>query len=166
MDINPLSLGISVINESKNSDILKEGNIMSVIIKRASKIPYNNSSIYETSHDNQTVINIEIYEGEKKYVKYNHILGHLYLRDLPPKPKGEVKIKVNFFIDVNGILIVTAYELSSEGKELRSIKTEIEYQSIGLNNEKLKKLKEKNKKYIDKINTNLIKDYSNTREEL
>ena len=39
MDINPLSLGVAVINESKNPDILKEGDIMSVIIKRASKIP-------------------------------------------------------------------------------------------------------------------------------
>ena len=166
MDINPLSLGIAVKNESKNPDILNEGKIMSVIIKRASKIPFNNSDIFETAYDNETTVHIEIYEGEKKYVKYNHILGHLYLKDLPPKPKGEVKIKVNFFIDVNGILIVTAYELSSEGKELRSVKTEIEYQSIGLNNEKLKQLKEKNKKYMDKINTNIIKDYSNTREEL
>ena len=88
------------------------------------------------------------------------------MKNLPPKPKGEVGIKVKFFIDVNGILTVTAYELSPKGEELRSVKTEIEYQSIGLNNEQLKQLKEKNKKYLDKINNHIIKDYSNTREEL
>ena len=164
MDINPLSLGIAILNDSKNKDILKEGLVMSVIIKRASKIPTNCSNIYTTTEDNQTAASIDVYEGEKKYVKYNHILGKLLLKDLPPKPKGEVKIRVKFFIDVNGILTVTAYELSPKGEELRSVKTEIEYQSIGLNNEQLKQLKIKNKKYLEK--TNIIKDYSNTREEL
>ena len=167
MDITPLSLGIAVGNQSKNPDILKEGLLMSVIIKRASKIPHNNSDTYCTSCDNQKVAQIKIYEGEKKYVKYNHVLGELYLKNLPPKPKGQVKIKVKFFIDVNGILNVTAAELSKDGEELRPVEAHIEYQSIGLNNEKIEELKNKNKKYYDKIKTPMIKfDFSSIRENL
>ena len=164
-DITPLSLGIAVVNQSKDPDIKKEGDLMSVIIKRASKIPYNNSEKYETSRDNQTVVSIEIYEGEKKYVKYNHILGELFIKNIPPKPKGEVKIKVNFFIDVNGILTVTATELSDDGSDKQSLKTEIEYQSIGLNKEKIEQLKEKNKKYNLKT-PSIPLDFNNTREVL
>jgi hypothetical protein len=166
MDITPLSLGVAV--GDKNSQNTKnEDLLMSVIIKRASKIPYNNSEIYCTSHDNQKVAQIKIYEGEKKYVKYNHVLGELYLRNLPPKPKGKVKIKVKFFIDVNGILNVTAAELSDKGEELRPIEAQIEYQSIGLNDEKVKELKNKIKKYYDRIKTpNIRFDFSNVRENL
>ena len=141
MDITPLSLGIEVLNNSKNEKILKEGLLMSVIIKRATKIPFNNSEIYYTAYDNQKEARIKIYEGEKKYVKYNHVLGELLLKGLTPKPKGQVKIKVKFFIDVNGILTVTATELSEKGEEIRPIETQIEYQSIGLNKEKIDKLK-------------------------
>ena len=166
MDITPLSLGVAVKNNSKNKDILKEGLLMSVIIKRTSNIPCNNSDIYSTSSDNQTSASIEIYEGEKKYVKYNHILGKLLLNNLPPRPKGEVKIKVKFFIDANGILNVTASELSKDQKEeIKSIEAKIEYQSFGLDNEKIEKLKIKNKKYYEKCK-NLKTDYSNIREAL
>ena len=108
MDITPLSLGIAVGDKNSQNVTKDEDLLMSVIIKRASKIPSKNSEIYCTSCDNQKVARIKIYEGEKKYVKYNHVLGELYLKNLPPKPKGKVKIKVKFFIDVNGILNVTA----------------------------------------------------------
>ena len=167
MDITPLSLGIEVLNNSKNKKILEEGLLMSVIIKRATKIPFNNSEIYVTAYDNQKEAKIQIYEGEKKYVKYNHVLGELLLKGLTPKPKGQVKIKVKFFIDVNGILTVTAAELSEKGEEIKPIETQIEYQSIGLNKEKIEELKKKNQKYFKKIKTSLIKnDFSNTRQEL
>ena len=165
LDITPLSLGIEIKNVSTNMDILKEGLLMSVIIKRASQIPHNNSQIYETVSDYQKEARIVIYEGEKKYVKYNHKLGELILKDLTPKPKGQVKIKVKFFIDVNGILDVTASELSEKGEELRPVKTEIEYQSIGLNDKIIEQLKEKNKKYFDKIRIDL-ESFTNTREAL
>ena len=60
MDITPLTLGIALKNNSKNKDILAEGLEMSTIIKRASKIPHNNSEIYTTAFDNQTTAQIKI----------------------------------------------------------------------------------------------------------
>ena len=167
LDINPLSLGVATYNDSKDKDIRNEGLLMSVIIKRASKIPFTNSEIYTTVEDYQKSAEIKIYEGEKKYVKSNHLLGELLLENLTPKPKGKVKVKVNLFIDVNGILIVTASELDDKGKEIKPIDIKIEYQSIGLDKEKINKIKEKNKIFFTKIKTeNFKKDFSNTREAL
>ena len=118
MDITPLSLGVEVINEDK---VRKEGGIMNVIIKRGSKIPYINTKIYETTKDNQTTVSIIIYEGESHFVKYNNILGRVELNGLPKRPKGQVKIKIKFFIDVNGILTVTGSELDKDGNSDISI---------------------------------------------
>ena len=115
MDITPLSLGVEILNDSKEEEIKKEGGKMSVIVKRGSKIPYTNNRIYTTTSDNQTTASIIIYEGEKKYVKYNHILGKIDLIGLPERPKGQVKIDIKFFIDINGILTVTGTEETEDG---------------------------------------------------
>ena len=72
MDITPLSLGVEILNDSKDKEIQKEGGKMSVIVKRGVKIPYTNTRTYTTTFDNQTTASLVIYEGEKKYVKYNH----------------------------------------------------------------------------------------------
>ena len=94
MDITPLSLGIAILNNNPDPEIRKEGHLMSVIIKRGQKIPFTNIQTYLTTENNQTFINAKIYEGEKKYTKYNHILGNLILSNLPKKKKGEVFIKI------------------------------------------------------------------------
>ena len=167
MDITPLSLGVAVKNLSTNENILKEGLMMSVIIKRSTKIPANGKDIYYTSSDFQKEARITIYEGEKKYVKYNHKLGEIIVSNLTEKPKGQVKILVKFFIDINGILNVSASELSDKNEEIKPNPIQIEYQSIGLNKEKIDELKKKNNKFFKKLKTpNLSLDFSNTREAL
>ena len=164
MDITPLSLGINVLNKSEDPEIKKEGHVMSVLIKRGSKIPFTFSKTYETSQDNQTNVIIDIFEGERKYTKYNHFLGKLELFDIPKKRKGDVKIEVKFFIDVNGILSVTATEKST-GK---SIGTRIKNDANALSDEEIKKIREKNQKLYEKTNakTNKELDYSNIKETL
>ena len=149
-DIIPLSLGVNVRNQSYDPEIQKEGDVMSVIVKRNSKIPYFNEKTFQTSVDNQTTANIIIYEGEKKYSKYNHILGKIELNNLPKRKKGEVKIVVKFFIDINGILSVTATEKET-GKNM-SIK--IKNDSISLSDKDIEKFREKNKALYKKIKTN------------
>jgi len=104
MDITPSSLGINVKNNSPDSEIQKEGDLMSIIIKTITKIPFTETKTYQTSQDNQSNVYIDIYEGERKYTKYNHKFGNAELKEIPKKKKGEVKIDVKFFINVNGIL--------------------------------------------------------------
>ena len=161
MDITPLSLGVEIINEDKNDKIKEEGGIMDVIIKRGSKIPYTNTKIYSTTQDNQTRVSIIIYEGESQFVKCNNILGRVELNGLPKRPKGQVKIKIKFFIDVNGILTVTSSEEDENGNTTISIETTIKNDMVNLTEKEIESLREKNKKY----KTNKV-DCRNIRAEL
>ena len=164
MDITPLSLGINVKNNSKDPEIQKEGHLMSVIIKRGSKIPLTEVKQYETSYDNQAEVGITIFEGEKKYTRYNHVLGKALLSNIPKKKKGEVKINVKFFIDVNGILTVTATEESTGN----NIETKIKNDTVGLTDEDIERIKEKNKKLMEKAGKKETPqtDYGNLKETL
>ena len=162
MDITPLSLGINVKNNSKDPDIQEEGDLMSVIIKRGTKIPYSNTENYQTSYDYQTEVKIEIYEGEKKYTKYNHVLGSVEMSGVPPKKKGEVKIDVNFFIDVNGILTVSAVEKANG----QSIETKIINDTVGLTDRDIEELRKKNEKFYTRAMENKTIDFGNLKDTL
>ena len=122
-DITPFSLGVDEGNFNENSIIKKKGNLMSIIIPKGSRFPIKQKKYYKTSLDYQDTVIINIYEGENKYVKDNHLLDTLKLVNLPKKPKGEVNIDVIFDVDKDGILSVTAIETSERiQKTLRIIK--------------------------------------------
>ena len=116
LDITPFSLGTDVKNESKDPEVHKEGPLMDVIIKRGVHIPTSFSKTYATTSDNQKSMSIDIFEGEKKYIKYNHLLKKSNIDNLTPRPKGQTKVEMKFDIDVNGILNVEARELSNNNK--------------------------------------------------
>ena len=162
MDITPLSLGIQTENNSKDKKIKDRGLLMSVIIKRGVTIPYDNTQTYSTTQDNQTKALIAIYEGEKKYVNENHKLGEVTMSNLTEKPKGEVKIDINFHIDVNGILTVTGTE---KDKKNNKIIIEIKNDNVKLTKEEVEKLRKKNEKYQN-MNPDLNLDYNNLKKTL
>ena len=87
MDITPFSLGTDIINNSEDEEIKKKGELMSVIIPRHSKIPIMKTKNYITAYDFQKAMLIDVYEGENKYVKDNHLLGSFRLADIPQKKK-------------------------------------------------------------------------------
>lgn len=99
LDVTPLSLGIRA-----------KGGVMSKIIPRNSQVPTSESKIYSTVEDGQTAVMIEIYEGEREFVKDNHKIGDFELTDIPRQPRGAAKIEVKFSIDANGILSVKAVD--------------------------------------------------------
>ena len=101
-DITPLSLGIR-----------GEGDLMSVILPRGSRVPIKVMKSYITTQDNQSSIKFEIYAGERKLIKDNYSLDRIILKKLPQKNKGQVKIEVIFEVDENFMLHVTAKELSN-----------------------------------------------------
>ncbi|KAM4094014.1 hypothetical protein ACB094_06G162900 [Castanea mollissima] len=102
LDVTPLSLGTDInINE------------MSVLIPRNSAIPTKKESSYTTLSDNQTCMGIFVYEGERARIKDNNFLGGFDLHGIPPAPRGVAKVKVCFDIDANGILNVSAEEIST-----------------------------------------------------
>ena len=167
LDINPFSLGVSVKNNSKDEEIQNEGEEMSVIIKRGTPLPTSNTEIYETVYDNQTKVRLRIYEGEKKYVKYNHLLTETTIEGLTPKPKGETKISVEFKIDVNGILFVKGIETSV--KDGKTIDLLIKNDEISFSAEEMEKMKLNMEAMTKKLkHKELTKevDYTNLKETL
>ena len=150
MDKTPLSLGTNVINKSIEPEIKKEGNIMSVIIKKGTDIPTSVfSRDYYSVVDNQKQMSIDIYEEENIFVKYNHLLAKKTITDLKERPKGQTKVVVSFEIDINGILKLTAKEeaKNNDGPELEPVI--IENDGIILTPEKMKEL-EKKYKFVKK----------------
>ena len=106
LDITNLSLGIEV-----------KGEKMSVVIKRSTPFPCKGENEYVTVKDNQSRINIGIYEGESDNIKDNWLLGNFIIENLPKKRAGEAKIKVQFNIDYNSSLEVKAFDLSNENNK-------------------------------------------------
>lgn len=85
-----------------------KGGVMSPIIPRNSPIPIKFMKTYSTVTDDQTSVDILVFEGERPVTKDNHFLGNFLLSGIMPAPIGEPKIDVTFEIDVNGILNVSS----------------------------------------------------------
>ncbi len=108
-DVNPFALGIRVMDEFTDEK-------MAVLIPRNVTIPTTRSEMFTTSWDFQTAAQIEIYQGESMRVGSNHFLGEFKITGIPPRPRHEESINVEFSYDLNGILSVKA-TLVSTGKD-------------------------------------------------
>jgi Fe-S protein assembly chaperone HscA len=124
LDVTPLSLGIETI-----------GGMMSTIIPRNTTIPTKARETYTTFADNQTGVEINVYQGERDFVKDNRHLASFTLKGVPPMAAGLAKISVTFLIDADGILHVTAVE------EHTGISSEVEVKpSYGLTDEEIERM--------------------------
>jgi molecular chaperone DnaK len=105
LDVTPLSLGIETL-----------GGVNTVLIPRNTTIPTKKSEIFSTAADNQSAVDIHVYQGERPMAKDNRQLGTFRLDGIPTAPRGVPQIEVAFDIDANGIVNVTAKDKAT-GKE-------------------------------------------------
>lgn len=124
LDVTPLTLGIETM-----------GGVMTPLVERNTTIPTQKKQIFSTAADNQPAVTIRVLQGERKMANDNKEIGRFDLSDIPPAPRGMPQIEVSFDIDADGILHVSAKDLSS-GKEQ---KIRIEAQS-GLQEDEIKRM--------------------------
>jgi len=105
LDVTPLSLGVET-----------QGGVMTALIPRNTTIPARKTELFSTAEDNQTAVDIKVYQGERPMAADNMLLGEFRLEGIPPAPRGVPQIEVTFDIDANGILNVSAKDLAT-GKE-------------------------------------------------
>jgi len=105
LDVTPLTLGIETL-----------GGVSTPLIKRNTTIPTNASQVFSTAADSQTSVEINVLQGEREMATDNKSLGRFILDGIPPAPRGVPQVEVNFDIDANGILHVTAKDKAS-GRE-------------------------------------------------
>ncbi len=105
LDVTPLSLGIETL-----------GGVMTVLIPRNTTIPTSKSEIFSTAADNQTAVDVQVFQGERPMARDNRLLGNFRLDGIAAAPRGVPQVEVTFDLDANGILNVRAKD-KANGRE-------------------------------------------------
>jgi molecular chaperone DnaK len=107
LDVTPLSLGIET-----------QGGVMNVMIKRNSQVPTKFEEIFTTAEDNQTSVDVKVFQGERPQTKHNHYLGEFKLENIPSMRRSIPKIDVVFEVDADGIVTVKAVDEQSKNEKV------------------------------------------------
>jgi molecular chaperone DnaK len=110
LDVTPLSLSIETL-----------GGVATRMIERNTTIPVKKTEIFSTADDNQSAVDVKVYQGERPMAADNMLLGQFRLEGLPPARRGMPQIEVTFDIDANGIIAVTARDKATNKEQRISI---------------------------------------------
>ena len=149
LDVIPLALGIETL-----------GGTFSRLIMANSTIPAQASELFTTYVDNQTGVDINIYQGEREFVKDCRNLGRFRLKGIPAMPAGLARVQVNFLVDTNGILTVSA----TEERSGQAAKIEV-IPSHGLTTEEIDRIMEEAVEHaLDDLNQRQMVEFRNMAE--
>lgn len=106
LDVTPLSLGIETM-----------GSVNTVQIQRNTTIPTSKTEIFTTAADGQTMVDVNVLQGERPMANQNKSLGNFRLEGIPTAPRGTPQIEVTFDINADGILSVSAQDKATGNKQ-------------------------------------------------
>jgi molecular chaperone DnaK len=151
LDVTPLSLGVETL-----------GGVMTKLIERNTTIPTSKKEVFSTASDSQTSVTIHVLQGEREFANDNRSLGRFDLTGIPPAPRGMPQIEVEFAIDANGILSVTATDRATGKKQEIKITG-----SSGLSKDEIERMKREAEanSAADKLKRELI-DLKNQADSL
>jgi molecular chaperone DnaK len=131
MDVTPQSLGIVV-----------AGGYIKPVIRRNSPVPTSRSRVFTTARDNQKQVKIVIVQGDNPKAQDNELLGEFMLDGLREGPRGSVEIMVNFSINSDGIVNVTATDAATGTQQAVTVTAR-----SGLTEDEIRRMTEENRDY-------------------
>ncbi|XBI95648.1 hypothetical protein VPH35_032062 [Triticum aestivum] len=150
LDVTPLSLGVEIYDSRVQPHI---PGFMSVLVPRNTTIPVKREGRYTTEFDNQKSVRIKVYEGEGAWTKDNRLLGEFMLEGLVPAPRGVPKIIETMEVEANGILKVTAVDVTTGSKKSINITTN----KGGLSKEEIERMVKDAEKYRSEDRKRIMK---------
>jgi len=136
LDVTSISYGIEV-----------EGGLMVKLIEANTTIPTKKSETFSTAADNQPAVTIRVFQGEAKMAERNKLIGQFNLDGIAPAPRGIPQIEVEFNIDSNGILSVSAKDKATGKEQHITIQP-----NGGLSKEEIEKLKKEAELHAEEDN--------------
>ncbi len=133
LDVTPLSLGIEV-----------KGGLFERLIDKNTTIPTDASKIFTTAAASQTSVQVRVFQGEREIANENELLGEFMLSGIPPAPAGTPQIEVEFSIDANGIVNVSAEDKGSGNAESITIEG-----GAGLSDEEVERMQEEAEQHAE-----------------
>jgi molecular chaperone DnaK len=133
VDVTPLSLGIEV-----------KGGLFERLIEKNTAIPTTASKVFTTAADNQTNVQIRVFQGEREIADENEFLGDFHLSGIPPAPAGTPEIEVTFEIDADGIVNVEAEDKGSGNAESITIEG-----GVGLSDDEIEEMQQEAEEHAE-----------------